>query len=149
MASRNIADLSPAMQVLYNRFADRCRRDVELLKLGVAVLLICTYRSKEEQDRTYAQGRTLPGKVVTNAKGGQSAHNAETPQGKPAAEAFDVVPLLHGKPMWADHDDPATPENELAIWQMLGAHGVAVGLKWYGSAGAKFKEYPHFQNPAV
>lgn len=149
MASRNIGDLSPAMQVLYNRFNDRCRRDVELLKLGVSVLLICTYRSNDEQDALYAQGRTKPGVVVTRAKGGQSKHNCTTSQGKPAAEAFDVAPVLHGKPMWIDHDDPATPENELAIWQMLGAHGKAVGLKWYGAPGAAFKEFPHFQNPAV
>lgn len=149
MASRNIGDLSQAMQVLYNRFNDRCRRDLELLKLGVSVLLVCTYRSAAEQDALYAQGRTAPGAIVTRAKGGQSKHNATTPQGHPAAEAFDVVPVLHGKPMWIDHDDPATPENELAIWQMVGANGVAVGLKWYGSPGAPFKEYPHFQNPAV
>jgi peptidoglycan L-alanyl-D-glutamate endopeptidase CwlK len=135
------------MQVLYNRFSDRCRRDVNLLKLGVSVLLICTYRSREEQDKLYAQGRTTPGAIVTRAKGGQSAHNVETPQGAPAAEAFDVVPLLHGKPVWIDHDDPATPENELAIWQMIGAHAEAAGLKWYGNPAAQFKEFPHCQNP--
>lgn len=148
MASREIRDLSPAMQVLYNKFNDRCRRDIELQKLGVTVLLICTYRADEEQDRLYAQGRTAPGKIVTNAKPGQSAHNVATPQGAPAAEAFDIVPMLHGKPMWSDHDDPATPEHEDQIWQMVGAHGVAAGLKWYGSAGAKFPEKPHFQNPS-
>lgn len=149
MASREIRDLSPAMQVLYNRFNDRCRRDIELLKLGVSVLLTCTYRSDEEQDRLYAQGRTLPGAIVTKAKGGQSKHNTQTPQGKPAAEAFDVVPLLHGKPVWTTKDDPSTPEPEDKIWQIIGAHGVAAGLKWYGSPGAPFPEYPHFQNPAV
>lgn len=149
MASREIRDLSPAMQVLYNRFFDRCRRDIELQKMGVTVLLICTHRSGAEQDALYAIGRTKPGKVVTNAKAGQSAHNAETPQGKPAAEAFDVVPLLHGKPVWVDHDDPATPEDELWIWNRVGEHGQAVGLKWYGVPTAKFREFPHFQNPAV
>ena len=148
MASRSIADLSADMQVLYNKFNDRCRRDVELQKLGVSVLLSCTSRRREEQDPLYAQGRTAPGPVVTRARGGQSAHNAETPQGAPAAEAFDVVPLLHGKPVWTTKDDPNTPEPEDAIWQMIGAHGVAVGLKWYGTPGSAFLEYPHFQNPA-
>lgn len=33
------------------------------------------YRSFEEQDALYAQGRTTPGDIVTNAKGGESAHN--------------------------------------------------------------------------
>jgi len=32
-------------------------------------------RTIEQQDALYAQGRTKPGKVVTNAKGGQSYHN--------------------------------------------------------------------------
>jgi peptidoglycan L-alanyl-D-glutamate endopeptidase CwlK len=140
MASRNIGDLSQAMQVLYNRFNDRCRRDLELLKLGVSVLLVCTYRSAAEQDALYAQGRTAPGAIVTRAKGGQSKHNATTPQGRPAAEAFDVVPVVNGTPVWND-TDPA--------WQMIGANGVAVGLKWYGSPGSPFRECPHFQNPAV
>jgi peptidoglycan L-alanyl-D-glutamate endopeptidase CwlK len=149
MASREIRDLSPAMQVLFNRFFDRCRRDTWLLKQGVTVLLTCTYRSNEEQAKLYAQGRSTPGPVVTRAKPGQSKHNATTASGAPAAEAFDVVPLLHGKPIWTTKDDSNTPEHEDAIWQAIGAHGVAVGLKWYGTKGAEFPEYPHFQNPAV
>jgi peptidoglycan L-alanyl-D-glutamate endopeptidase CwlK len=149
MASREIRHLSDVMQVLYNKFNDRCRRDVELLKIGVTVLLICTHRDNEEQATLYAKGRTAPGKIVTNAKPGQSKHNATLPDGTPAAEAFDVVPLIHGKPVWADKDDPATPEDEAWIWQRVGEHGVAVGLTWYGSPGSKFPEKPHFQNPDV
>ena len=60
---------------------------------------------------------------------------------------FDVVPLLHGKPLWADRDDPDTPEDEAWIWQRVGEHGMAVGLKWYGAPDAPFKEKPHFQDP--
>lgn len=149
MASREIRDLSLPMQVLYNKFSDRCRRDTELLKMGVSVLLTCTYRSNAEQDKLYEQGRTLPGAIVTNAKAGKSKHNVCGADGVPAAEAFDVVPLLHGKCVWSPTDVAATPENEATIWQMIGAHGIAVGLKWYGSPGAAFKEYPHFQNPEV
>ena len=32
-------------------------------------------RTTEEQNALYAQGRTTPGKIVTNAKGGTSYHN--------------------------------------------------------------------------
>jgi len=147
MASREIRHLSAELQVLYNKFADKCRRDTELLKVGVTVLLICTYRDVGEQAMLYAQGRTTPGRIVTNAKPGKSKHNATLPDGTPAAEAFDVVPLIHGKPVWADKDDPSTPEDEAWIWQRVGEHGVAVGLKWYGSPEAPFPEKPHFQNP--
>jgi hypothetical protein len=33
------------------------------------------FRSAEEQDALYAQGRTEPGDIVTNARGGRSLHN--------------------------------------------------------------------------
>ena len=150
MASREIKHLSPAMQVYYNKFADRCRRDEELQKLGVTVLLICTYRSSEEQDKLYAQGRTLPGAIVTRARGGKSKHNATLPgTSVPAAEAFDFLPLLHGKPMWAPVDLQNTPEDEAWIWGRCGDHAMAVGLNWYGHPDAAFREFPHCQNPDV
>lgn len=136
--SREIRDLSPAMQVLHNKFMDRCRRDTELLKDGVTVLVTCTYRDNAEQARLYNQGRTTPGRIVTNARPGKSKHNCTDAQGKPASEAFDVVPLRSGKPVW-DSSDPA--------WQIIGAHAVAVGLKWYGSPGSPFVEHPHMENP--
>lgn len=37
--------------------------------------LTCTYRTNEEQESLYAIGRTVKGKIVTNARGGQSPHN--------------------------------------------------------------------------
>lgn len=153
MASREIRDLSPKMQVLYNKFNDRCRRDTWLLKNGITVLLTCTYRSNEEQDSLYEQGRTKPGSIVTNAKAGKSKHNVTLPDGTPSAEAFDIVPLRHGKPVWGTKgdgidDDPTDDEkDDLEVWQRIGEHGVAVGLKWYGTPGSPFREFPHFQNP--
>lgn len=42
---------------------------------GWRVEIISSYRSVEEQDRLFAQGRTRPGQRVTNARGGQSLHN--------------------------------------------------------------------------
>src|ERR1051325_4810488 len=143
------------MQVLYNKFFDRVRRDTWMLKNGISILLTCTYRSMEEQDKLYAQGRTTPGHIVTNAKAGKSKHNTVTPQGKPAAEAFDIVPMRNGKIIWGVtgqgiNDNPADDDtNDLEVWQRIGAHGVAVGLKWYGSPGSPFREFPHFQNPNV
>lgn len=138
MSSRDIKDLRPDVQVLYNKFYDRCRRDVWLLKNGISILLTCTFRPGEEQDRLYAQGRTAPGRIVTNAKAGQSKHNATTASGAPAAEAFDIVPLRHGKPIWG------TDGEDLEVWQHIGEHGKAVGLKWAGE-WVKFREYPHFE----
>lgn len=139
--SREIRDLSPEMQVMYNKFHDRIRRDTWFLKNGITILLTCTSRSDEEQAALYALGRTKPGKIVTNAKPGQSNHNAKTPQGKPASRAFDVVPLRHGKPVWG------TEGEDLEVWERVGAHGEAVGLVWAGR-WEKFREYPHFEAPS-
>ena len=45
------------------------------LTSGLSARLISGTRTFAEQDRLYAQGRTEPGNVVTNARGGQSNHN--------------------------------------------------------------------------
>ena len=50
------------------------------------------FRSFEEQDKIYAQGRTTPGEKVTNAKGGQSWHCYGL--------AIDIVPVKNGKELW-------------------------------------------------
>ena len=46
-------------------------------------------RTFKEQDDLYALGRTIPGKKVTNAKGGQSVHNY--------GFAVDIVLIIDGK----------------------------------------------------
>lgn len=43
--------------------------------LGVDYYAGSGFRSWDDQDKLYAQGRTTPGKIVTKAKGGQSNHN--------------------------------------------------------------------------
>lgn len=129
MASRKIEDMHPKLQPLVRQFLERAEA------AGVNVLITCTYRSNEEQDQLYAQGRSKPGPKVTNAKAGQSKHN-HTLNGKPASLAFDVVPMVGGKCVW----DAKHPH-----WQVLGLIGHQLGFDWYGSPGAPFKEYPHFQ----
>lgn len=129
MASRKIEDLHPDLQPLCREFVRRCEA------AGVTALITTTFRSGAEQDELYAQGRTKPGPRVTNARAGQSAHNAMI-QGKPAARAFDVVPTIGGKPMW----DAKHPH-----WQVMGKIGMELGLNWYGRPNAPFKEFPHFE----
>ncbi|HEY8916285.1 MAG TPA: RHS repeat-associated core domain-containing protein [Chitinophaga sp.] len=47
------------------------------------------YRTIEYQDALYAQGRTAPGNIVTQARGGQSAHNF--------GMGVDVAPFVNGR----------------------------------------------------
>lgn len=128
MASRRIEDLHPLLQPLAEQF--KTKADAQ----GIDFIFTCTYRSAGEQNALYAQGRTAPGRIVTNAKAGQSRHNT-TLNGKPASEAFDIVPMVNGKPCW-DAKHPA--------WQTLGAIGESLGLEW-AARWKTFKEFPHFQ----
>ncbi len=120
MNSRKLEDLHPIVRAKAERFIEACR------KAGVDVLITSTYRSKESQDDLFAQGRTRPGKKVTNARGGFSFHNWRV--------AFDFVPLENGKPVW---DDIPTITS-------IGEIGEGCGLEWAGR-WVTFKELLHFQ----
>jgi len=119
--SRSLDDLLPAVKVRVEKFINSAK------DAGIDLLVTSTYRDNESQNALYAQGRTKPGRIVTNAKGGQSFHNYRC--------AVDVVPLLNGKPVWDAEND---------IWQKVGNFGIAAGLEWAGN-WTKFREMPHFQ----
>ena len=78
-----------------------------------------------EQDELFAQGRTKPGKRVTNAKGGESNHNFGV--------AFDVG-VFEGN-AYLD-DSPA--------YDAVGAIGASIGLEW-GGHWISLVDKPHFQ----
>ena len=143
MPSRRLEDLHPDLQPIAKWFLEECA------KQGIDILVTCTYRSRDEQDKLYAQGRTAPGRIVTNAKGGQSKHNFSL-GGEPASKAFDVVPLRHGKPVWGTtgnglDDNPADDDkDDLELWQRIGGIGEDLGLEWAGR-WTRMKEFPHFQ----
>lgn len=123
--SRRIEDLVPAVQ-------QRAQALVKAAKdAGIDLLVTSTYRSNEEQAALYAQGRTKPGAIVTNARPGDSYHNWRC--------AFDVVPLRNGKPVWGT----SGPDGDL--WRKIGEMGEAVGLEWAGRWTGKLREMAHFQ----
>jgi peptidoglycan L-alanyl-D-glutamate endopeptidase CwlK len=102
---------------------------------GVELLIYCTMRDNIEQDALYAIGRTVPGKIVTNARSGQSAHN---PDADGYAHAYDCCPMIAGKPMW-DSKHPS--------WAIVGRCGEEAGLVWSGRWTGKLRETAHFQDP--
>jgi len=118
--SRKLDDLLPAVATKARALISAAKRD------GIELLVTSTYRDAECQDALYAQGRTTPGRRVTNAKGGQSWHQYRV--------AFDVVPLVAGKAIWDDR----------RIWTRIGELGESVGLEWAGR-WKSFPESPHFQ----
>lgn len=146
MSSRSVLDLHPDVRELYHRFSDESARQ------HLDYLLTCTWRSKAEQEELYAIGRTKPGRIVTRAHGGQSAHNYML-HGIPNSLAFDICPMRFGKLLvWGtsgngiDEDPSDDDKDDLELWQRIGQVGVSVGLQWYGSPTAPFREFPHFQD---
>lgn len=75
--------------------------------------VVSTYRDNERQAQLYAQGRTTPGAIVTNAKAGQSWHNYRC--------AADIVPEFDGVISW-DHN----------WFETLGPIAEECGLTWGG-----------------
>lgn len=94
---------------------------------GINVLICQGYRSFEEQAAIYAQGRTKPGKIVTNAKPGYSYHNYGL--------AIDFCLLdEHGGVHWEVNDR----------WREVARIGKSLGFEW-GGDWKDFKDYPHLQ----
>ena len=125
--SRDIKELHPKVQALAKIFLFKCESE------GIDLLVTSTYRDNESQNALYSQGRTSPGKKVTNAKAGQSWHNYRL--------AFDIVPMRNGKPVWG------TTGEDGKLWAKVGAIGESVGLEWAGR-WKTFKEMAHFQYTA-
>jgi peptidoglycan L-alanyl-D-glutamate endopeptidase CwlK len=94
-----------------------------------------TLRTIEEQDALYKQGRTKPGKKVTNAKGGQSYHNY--------GMAFDICLVVDGKTASWDMEQDFDKDHE-ADWMEVVHIAKKYGWEW-GGEWPKFKDAPHFQ----
>lgn len=118
--SRNLNDLNPKVKVLCEKFISECK------KQNIDVLITSTYRDAASQNALYAQGRTTPGKIVTNARAGQSFHNWRV--------AFDFVPIVSGKAQW----------NDIATFTKCGEIAESVGLEWAGR-WKRFRELAHCQ----
>lgn len=123
MASRSFSDLDPRIQFDALKVRDAWK------DAGLDVLVTCTYRSNEEQDQLYAQGRTAPGKIVTHAQAGQSLHNHRL--------AIDFVPMVNGKPAW-DQDE---------LFEKIAriAQRVDERIAWGGDWSAGKRDMPHIE----
>jgi len=92
---------------------------------GIVIVVTSGLRTYDEQNALYAQGRTKPGKKVTNARAGQSWHNFGV--------AFDVTIFVGKQPVY-----------ESPNYKAVGAIGQSLGLEWGGS-WKSFKDEPHMQ----
>jgi len=121
----NIMTLIPKAQIEARKFLNMAaggNKDVRI---------ISGTRTYEEQDDLFAQGRTKAGKIVTNAKGGQSNHNFGI--------AWDIGLFDNGS--YNENDD-----DYIAL-----AHAVLPNmnsLEWGGNWHS-FKDFPHYQLKTV
>lgn len=96
------------------------------------ILIVQSLRTFPEQDGLYAQGRTKPGKKVTNAKGGQSYHNYGL--------AFDFCLIVDGKEIsWDTAKD--WDGDHISDWMEVVAIFSRLDFKW----GKAFNDLPHFE----
>ncbi|MCF7758395.1 M15 family metallopeptidase [Paenibacillus xylanexedens] len=102
---------------------------------GIVIVITHGYRSSEEQDALFNQGRSSAGNIVTNARGGESYHNyglaidfaLRTPDG-------DVV--------WdMERDDNGNGKSD---WMEVVDLAKELGFTW-GGDWANFPDYPHLQ----
>lgn len=92
---------------------------------GITIKVISGLRTYDEQNDLYAQGRTKPGKIVTNARGGYSNHNFGI--------AFDVGVFEGTKYL-----------DESPKYKAVGVLGMDLGLEWGGN-WKTIQDEPHFQ----
>lgn len=116
--SRNIDDLNPYVAKLARKFVALCKKE------NIDILITSTYRDNESQNAIYAQGRTKPGRIVTNARGGQSFHNYRL--------AFDFVPIVNGKAQW---NDARSFKRARQIGESLGLEGLSFEMAHLQATG--------------
>lgn len=119
-SATNIATLHPKVQ-------DYARALIQAAaQQGIAIKVISGTRSYDEQNALYAQGRTKPGVVVTNARAGYSNHNFGI--------AFDVGVF----------DAKGSYVEESPLYKVVGSLGSGLGLTWGGN-WKTVEDQPHFQ----
>ena len=105
--SKQIEDLHPVVRELCKKHIDACA------KRGIKIIVTSTLRDQEYQSKLYAQGRSVPGNIVTNMP-------LIGPHG--FGMAYDVVPVVDGQAVW----------NNNKLWSVIGEEGKKLGFTWGG-----------------
>jgi hypothetical protein len=114
----DISLLKPRVRTLAEQLTRACKKE------GIAIKIVRGFRSKEEQDHLYEQGRTRPGDIITMVKGGNSFHNYGV--------AFDFRTVAE------------TKEEKERLCKIVGPIGEQLGLEW-GGRWEELIDLPHFQ----
>ncbi len=119
---RDISKCHPKLQELAAKLIEEGKKKGFIIKLGEC------FRTVDEQNILYAQGRTTPGSIVTYAKGDSYSSMHQW------GVAFDVI-RNDGKGAYNDSD---------GWFGKVGALGKSLGLEWGGDWTSPVDK-PHFQ----
>lgn len=120
LKSRDISQLRSDVAANCRVFIQRCKA------AGLPVLVVETVRDLEYQASLYAQGRSKPGKIVTNQKTPSFHWNK-------VGLAFDICKNVKGH----EYDDAD-------FFRRCGAIGKEMGFTW-GGDWKSLPDRPHFQ----
>jgi peptidoglycan L-alanyl-D-glutamate endopeptidase CwlK len=128
-SAKNVATLHSKVQQIFKNWILECQ--ILAKAYGYEYKAISGNRTWEEQGKIYAQGRTAPGKIVTNAKPGYSNHNYGI--------AVDMGVFKDGK--YLDSSKPSEAEQ---FHKKAASIAEKYNIEWGGS-WKSFKDYPHFE----
>jgi peptidoglycan L-alanyl-D-glutamate endopeptidase CwlK len=92
-----------------------------LAYLGHPMMVTDGVRTLQQQIELYAQGRTAPGRIVTNADGIRNKSNHQM-KDDGWGHAVDMTFIIDGRPAWPDK----------APWKLYGEVAKACGCNWGG-----------------
>ena len=126
---KTLATLDPKARGMFGQFLRLAKGTAATL--GCDYVLIGGNRTWAEQDALYAQGRTLPGNRVTNARGGYSNHN------------FGIAGDC-GVFMGGSYLDESNPRLAARVHKACSLHAGRCGLEW-GGGWNSIKDLPHYE----
>ena len=134
----DLTQLHPDLLPLCNEFLNQLTDAIAPSTAKV----IFTYRDPITQDALYAQGRTTPGKIVTDLTSTSSKH-CFTLDGVPAAKAFDIA-VFNPDGSYVAYGDDLRYQHAGALWKVLSTTNINLGLVW-GGDWTQPHDCDHFQ----
>ena len=126
VSTARLTEVMPALAAKIKAMADILESE------GTEIRVVQGLRSWQQQDALYQQGRSAPGEIVTNCRGGYSYHNF--------GMAVDCVPSVNGV------DQAYAPDwnAQHPAWKRMEAVGQSLGMD-SGATWRSFPDAPHFQ----
>jgi len=126
---KNVSTLHLKVQNIFSSWIAECQ--ILAKAFNYEYKAISGNRTWDEQAKLYAQGRTAPGKIITNARPGYSNHNFGI--------AVDMGVFKNGKYL-----DENSPDESEAFHRKAAEIAKKYNIAW-GGDWTSFKDYPHFE----